>query len=118
MSTNAVRDAWFQVGDELEALGLKLKLHLEQEISADDVDTDDEPDHVDTDGEPDVEADDIDSTFERLGRRIDAAIDAAEAAAGDDAVREDARETGRLLVSAVATTFRTARDEVRRAAKR
>ena len=98
MTTASVKDAWCEVGDELEALGLKLKLHLEQERSAQD--------------------DDEDELLERLGQRLDAAIDAVENAAEDEAVRQDLRATRELLVAAVGTTFRTARDEVRRAASR
>ncbi len=38
MTQNRVKDAWFEVGDELEAIALKLKLHLEQESSEGDHD--------------------------------------------------------------------------------
>lgn len=97
MSSEQVRAAWSSVADELEGLGLKLKLHLEQEQA---------------------EEDDSDAIFERLGQRIDDAIDAVENAAGDDAVRADLCETRERLVEAVSTTFRTARQEVWRAAGR
>lgn len=99
MSSQQVREAWSSVADELEGLGLKLKLHLEQEQAEDDDES-------------------SDTVFERLGQRIDDAIDAVENAAGDDAVRADLRETRERLVEAVAATFRTARQEVRRAATR
>ncbi len=99
MGSEQVRAAWSSVADELEGLGLKLKLHL-AEVNAED---DDRP---------------SDALFERLGQRIDDAIDAVENAAGDDAVRADIRETRQRLIEAVSSTFRTARQEVRRAAGR
>ncbi len=92
MSTNAVRDAWLDVGDELEAVALKLKLHLEQERS---------------------ESDDFEELLERLAERIDDAFDAAGNAAADQAVRDDLRETGRRLVDAMGTTVREAMRAVR-----
>lgn len=94
MSTNAVKQAWLDVGDELESVGLKLKLHLEQETS---------------------ESDDVDDVLERLAERIDDAFDAAGHAVGDEAVREDLRETGRRLVDALGATLREATRSVRSA---
>ncbi len=87
MTHNPVKQAWLEVGDELESIGLKLKLHLEQETSAD---------------EPEAGA------FERLAQRIEAAVDAVEHAAADAAVRDDLRESGRRLVEAMSTTYREA----------
>lgn len=99
MSSQQIREAWSSVADELEGLGLKLKLHLEQELAEDDDES-------------------TEALFERLRERFDDAIDAVGNAAGDDAVRADLRETRERLVEAVAATFRTARQEVRRAATR
>lgn len=98
MSSQRVREAWSNVADEMEGLGLKLKLHLEQERAEDDEGSE--------------------AVLARLGQRIDDAIDAVENAAGDDAVRADLRETRQLLVEALSATFRSAREEVRRAAAR
>ena len=92
MSVNIVKQAWLEVGDELESVALKLKLHLEQEMSG---------------------SDDIDDVLARLAERIDDAVDAAEHAASDDAVRDDLRETGHRLVDAMGTTFREATRAVR-----
>jgi hypothetical protein len=89
MTRNPVKDAWAEVGDQLEAIGLKMKLHFEQEASEDD--------------------DDDDGTFERLAEKLDAAVDAIGNAAEDEAVCEDLRETGRRLVDAMSTTYREAR---------
>lgn len=94
MTQNLVKNAWLDVGSELEAIGLKLKLHLEQEASADD--------------------DEVDGLFRQLAEKIEIAIDALENAAEDEAVRSDLRETGTKLVDAVSTTFREATSAVRR----
>lgn len=94
MAHNPAKNAWLEVGDELESIGLKLKLHLEQEGADED--------------------DDGGGAFERLAQKIDVAVDAAENAVEDDAVREDLRETGRRLVDAISTTYREASRSVRR----
>ncbi len=86
MSTREVKQAWAKVGDELAGLGLKLKLHAEQELSDDDV----------------READDA---LERGGEALDAVVDAVQHAAGDPAVREDLAEAGRHLKSALSVTL-------------
>ena len=93
MTHNPVKDAWVEVGEQLEAIGLKMKLHLEQEMSEDDRD---------------------DGAFERLAEKFDDAVDAVGNAVGDEAVRDDLRETGRRLVDAMSTTYREASRSVRR----
>jgi hypothetical protein len=89
MSTREVRDAWGKVGDELAGLGLKLKLHAEQEFSDDDVR-------------------ESDAALERLGEALDAAVEAVQHAAEDPAVREDLVETGRRLMDALSVTMNEA----------
>ena len=87
MTTNAdIRRAWGRVGDELTGLGLKLKLHAEQELTDDDVS---EAEH----------------TLERLGEALDAVADAIQNAAEDPAVRDDAKEAGRRLKDAMSVTL-------------
>lgn len=86
MSTRDVRQAWARVGDELTGLGLKLKLHAEQEFTEDDL----------------RESEDA---LERLGEALDAAVEAVQHAAEDPAVREDLIETGRRLVVAMSVTM-------------
>lgn len=86
MSTREVRAAWGKVGDELAGLGLKLKLHAEQELSDDDVR-------------------ESDAALERLGEALDAVVEAVQNAAEDPAVREDLAETGRRLVDALSITM-------------
>lgn len=86
MSTRDVRQAWARVGDELTGLGLKLKLHAEQEFSDDDLR-------------------ESEAALERLGEALDAAVEAVQNAAEDPAVREDLVETGRRLVVAMSVTM-------------
>ena len=80
------RDAWAAVGDRLSALGLKLKLHAEEELSDDDV----------------TEK----SGFERIEAVVSETFDALEDAYEDEAVREDVREAGRAFIEALETTVR------------
>jgi hypothetical protein len=95
MSRENVRDAWMKVSDELSALALKLKYHVEEEQSEDD--------------------DDIGNAFDKLGNAIDDLADAAGNAARDPAIKDDVMTAGALLVKAVATTLDTVADEVRSA---
>ena len=89
MSTREVRHAWSRVGDELTGLGLKLKLHAEQEFSDDDIK-------------------ESEAALERLGEALDAVADAVQNAVEDPAVREDVKETGRRLKNALAITMEEA----------
>jgi len=74
---------WSEVGEKLEALGLKLKLHFEQA------------------GEP-AEASDA---FRKLGAAAKEAFDAAGNAVRDDAVKADVKETGILFVEAMSASL-------------
>ncbi len=96
MTTHDPRQAWSTVADELSALGLKLKLHLQQETSEELEDSDDE------------------SAIAKLGEYFDAAIDAVENAAEDEAIRADLRETRQALTDAISATFRQVKDGVRK----
>ena len=91
MTTNK----WGEVGERLEALALKLKLHFEQ--------THDE------------EAADA---LGRLRKDIEDAFEAAGNAVKDEAVRADAREVGRLFADAFAATLEKFGDDIRNAANR
>ena len=86
MSAENVRAAWANVSDELTGLGLKIKLHLEQEMAEEDTD-------------------EVRTAFERLGEAIDDVIDAAENVVSDPAVREDVVTTGKKFAQALSTTF-------------
>jgi hypothetical protein len=74
---------WSEVGERLEALALKLKLHFEQTGR----------------NEANAEA------FEKLRNSVNEAFEAAGNAVRDDAVRADVKEAGRLFVDAVSATF-------------
>ena len=82
---------WSEVGDRLEALALKLKLHFEQSDRRDET------------------AD----TMEKLRKSVSDAFDAAGNAVRDDAVKADVREAGRLFVDAMSATFAKVSDELK-----
>jgi hypothetical protein len=82
-----------RLGDQLESLGLKLKLHVEQATSEID--------------------DDVKEGFARVGKAIEDVFDALGEAVDDDAVRADAEEAGRRLLDAVDATFTEAADVLR-----
>jgi Flp pilus assembly pilin Flp len=81
---------WTELSDRLEALALKLKLHLEQ--------TGDE---------------EVPEALGRLRHAVEDAFEAAGNAVKDEAVRADVREVGQLLGEAVSTTFAKVSDEMR-----
>ena len=75
---------WSEVGERLEALALKLKLHFEQSGG---------------------QRQDTSDAFEKLRNSVNEAFEAAGNAVRDDAVKADVREAGRLFVDAVSDTF-------------
>jgi hypothetical protein len=68
------KETWAELGDRLEALGLKLKLHLEQG----------------SDGA-------FPEAMAKLGESVKGAFEAAGNAVKDDAVKADVRDVGQLL---------------------
>ncbi|MFI7542354.1 hypothetical protein [Actinoplanes sp. NPDC049599] len=82
---------WHDLADRVEALALKLKLHVEQ---------------ASTDRE-------VADAIGRLRAEVDDAFQAAGNAMHDDAVRDDFREVGRLLTDALDTTFTKVDAQVR-----
>lgn len=98
MASETVRDAWVNVSDELSALALKLKYHVEEERA--DTDTD------------------VDSAFEKLADAIDDLAEAAGKAAKDPAIRDDLKTAGRLIAKAVTATVNEAAAEVRSAVRK
>ena len=92
----ATNDDWTNLSERLEALALKLKLHLEQSGA--------------TDGVPQALGD--------LRERVEGAFAAAGNAVSDEAVRADVREVGRLLADAMSTSFAKVSDDVRDAWER
>jgi hypothetical protein len=95
------RQAWDELGSKLSSLGLKLKLHYEQEADGDNGE------------DPGVRR-----SVERIGEAIEDAFEALGNAADDDAVRADAKESASLLVDALNATFTEAADELRNAVRR
>ena len=90
------RMAWEAVADHLEALGLKLKLHIEEA------------------GPP---AGEIREAFDRLGSAIESTFSAIGAAVADPAVREDANKLAGALGDALADTLSEASQELAGAAE-
>jgi hypothetical protein len=76
------KQTWNELGDRLEALGLKLKMHLEQS----------------TDGV-------LPDALIKLGETVKETFEAAGNAIKDDAVRADVREVGHLLGELVSGTL-------------
>jgi hypothetical protein len=95
MSTQDIRRAWANVGGELASLGLKLKLHAEQEFSNDDLR-------------------ESEAMIKRIGEAVEAAVDAVENAVDDPAVREDLAEAGRSLADALSVTIKEASRQIGR----
>lgn len=88
------KKAWSDVGDRLSALGLKLKLHTEEERS-------------------DGDDDDASSGLEKLKRSINEVLDAIGDAARDPAVRDDAKSVGTAFADAIDATVEEARAKLR-----
>ena len=90
------QDRWIDVKSKVEGLGLKLKLHLQQE--------DDEA------GER--EPGSTKAAFDDLGERLEDAFEAFGNAAKDPAVRADVREIGLMLKDAMRDTMSNVGAEV------
>ena len=87
------RAAWTEVGERLTSLGLKLKLHAEEELSEEGVT--------------------FKNAMGKLGTVIKESFEAVEDACQDDAVRQDVRDAANALAAALKTTA----DEVRASVK-
>jgi hypothetical protein len=96
MSNATTQQAWAALGDQLEALGLKLKLHVEQEAGA-----------------ASEATGTIKQSLERVGDALTHVFEGLDDAITDEAVRADARQAGRLLLEAVNTTFTSVADDLR-----
>ena len=84
------KQAWSEVGEKLSALGLKLKLHTEEELSADDDAT-------------------ASSNAEKLKKSITEFFDAMGDAARDQAVRDDAKGVASAFGAAIDATIEEAK---------
>ena len=91
-----VQHSWKDVAGKAEALGLKLKLHLEQE-----------KDETEPRAPGDTKA-----LIDDLGVKLTDTFDSIGNAAKDPAVHDDVKEVGRLFRDALAATFTAAGAEV------
>ena len=88
------KKAWAEVGDAMSALGLKLKLHAEQEMSED---------HKE-----------FTSALERLTGTVNDIFEGVGSAARDPAVRDDARSIAQAFAGAVDATIDEARSRLKK----
>lgn len=84
MTNTETRDAWREVGDRLEALALKLKLHAEEELS--------------DDGRA------VKGALQQLRSAVDDTVAAVSDACHDPAVKSDARDAVDALARAISKT--------------
>lgn len=96
------QDAWKEVASKAESLGLKLKLHLEQE----------------QDAASDREVGDTKAMVDELGQKLTDAFDSLGNAAKDPAVHADVKDIGNTLRDALMSTFSAVGAEVNARAKR
>jgi len=100
------QDSWKELASKAESLGLKLKLHLEQESSPD---GDDELASAVTgvggSRDPKVLA-------EQAAKKVQEAFDSLGSAAKDAAVHQDAKDLGSLFKDALITTLGAVGSEV------
>ncbi len=94
-------EAWKRVSSKAEALGLKLKLHLEQEAEA----ADDQDDAA-------TEGGSTRASLEDFGHKLQDAFDSLGAAVKDPAVRADFKEMGVLVKDALSDTFSSVSSDV------
>jgi len=88
------KKAWGDVGDALSALGLKLKLHTEQEMSE--------------------EGKEFTSALERLTSTVNDVFQSVGNAAKDPAVRDDAKSVAQAFAGAVDATIDEARTRLKK----
>lgn len=95
------QESWTELGDKLQSLGLKLKLHVEEERS-----------------EASEVGDTVVDGLRRVGEALEEVFEAIGDAVDDEAVRADAKDAGRLLVDAVDATLTDVSDQLRHALQR
>lgn len=94
--------AWKDTGERLNALGLKLKMHYEQQRGAEAEQTHEE----------------VADAVRRLTDAVHDAFEALGTAAKDEAVRDDFRQVGQSLADALGATFAEVSAEVRKVVNR
>jgi hypothetical protein len=88
------KKAWSDVGDAMSALGLKLKLHTEQEMSED--------------------GKEVTSALERLAGTVKDIFEGMGGAVRDPAVRDDARTVAEAFAGAVDATIAEAKSRLKK----
>lgn len=86
-------EAWTRVSDRLSALALKVKLHAQEELSDEDLESK--------------------VGFERVRAVVNEAMDGIQDAYEDEAVRADARDVGQAFVDALDATIRDVQQRLR-----
>ena len=94
MSRDEVKQSWINVGDELSALGLKLKYHFQEEMS-------------------ESQADEAKNAMKKMADALEDSVDSVAAAAKDAAVRDDLRSAAQAFIDAVAATATEVGEELR-----
>ena len=88
------KESWREVGDILDGLGLKLKVHFEKAQS-------------------EVEGEHVRDAVEAAGAGVQRAFDALGEAVRDPAIKEDVRRAAASLSDAVSNTFAELGDQLR-----
>jgi hypothetical protein len=96
------RSAWHDAGERLSGLGLKLKLHYEQQRG-------EEGEHARAE---------VEGAVKRLADAVQDAFEAIGAAAKDHAVRDDVKQVGQSLTDALNATFAEVSGQMRKAMSR
>lgn len=127
------QDVWHEIRDKVEGLGLKLKLHLEQEADEGDAtaetpgtaettettDTAETADTTDTTDTADTtETSDTRAALEEMGDKLQDALNSFGNAAKDPAVRADMKEIGVLLRDAIMSSVSNVAGEAERVLKK
>ena len=94
-----IKDAWSEAGERLSGLGTKLKQHYAQTQGA----------------QPEQTGAEVKDAVKKLGDAVQDAFEAIGAAAKDTGVKQDVREVGQSVASALGATFSGLGDELRRA---
>lgn len=102
-----MRRAWEDAGEALSGLGLKLKLHYEQQ--RDEVV---DPPGIEFDA---AEKESVETAAAKFGAALQDVFDALGEASKDDAVKVDVKNVGRTLSDALSVTFAEVSDDVRKA---
>ena len=94
-----IKTAWSEAGERLSGLGARLKQHYSDHQGA----------------EQEQSGAEVKEAVKRLGDAVQDAFETFGTAAKDEAVKQDVKEVGQSVASALGATFSVIGDEVRRA---